>query len=401
MTLGFLIRGSRQSLGAAARSTLRGASLGLLLSLGMFSGGCDSGSFAPPRPVELTGGEVLPVPAAPVSAATDSSTGHVAGARAIELILGPRDLEGADDLKHKARSQAGNEGLRLQVEVVGEKDNPGSEAELVRKVIARDALALIVEPARSSDPELSQVISQARDRGLPVVLMGRPFNSSHASGAGSSEPPKGSTGPRGPVVQVVPEPFNVSAPRLVAAAINNARNGKLSPEAGAIVLINTLSDPLAEDRAAALRTALHDAGITTVEELRFAREQTAAKEKLTEALPAHPKIGMVFSTDHVGLTSSFQLLEKLGESHMYVVAGYTHDEASAKMAYLGEFAAIAHFSPERLLRRAIASAASLSRGEKLAERLEVSIPLHVSNPRSGAPTMYRLMGVVKNKQRRP
>ena len=289
-------------------------------------------------------------------------------------------------MKQTARSHAGNERVRIQIVMVGELGNTDSEAALVQKVIARDALALVVEPVRSSDSELSRVISDARDRGLPVVLIGRPLDTSTSVESKAAGPGNGSTGPRAPLVQVLPEPFKSTAPGLVAAAINNARNAKFTPESGAFLMINTASDPLAEDRAQALRDALHDVGITTIEEVRFQGDHTVAKEKLSAVLPAHPKIGMVFSTDHIGLASSFQLLEKVGEQHMYVVAGYTGEESSVNMANNGEFAAAAIFVPERLIRKAIASAASLARGEKLAERVEVPVPLHVSpRPRPRQP----------------
>src|SRR4051812_46175115 len=176
MTLGFLIRGLARCRPVAARRTLGGAGLGLILGLGLVSGGCDSGSFVPTRPPELDAGTPTPTPAAPDRtpgpAVQGSTAKPVPGARAVELVLGPHDVEGAEELKVKARSQAGNEGVRIQIEVTGEKGNPDSEAELVRQVNARDALVLIVEPARSSDADLSRAISEARDGGRPVILVG-------------------------------------------------------------------------------------------------------------------------------------------------------------------------------------------------------------------------------------
>ena len=299
-------------------------------------------------------------------------------------------------MKQTARSHAGNERVRIQIVMVGELGNTDSEAALVQKVIARDALALVVEPVRSSDSELSRVISDARDRGLPVVLIGRPLDTSTSVESKAAGPGNGSTGPRAPPSRSCPSRSRAQH-GLVAAAINNARNAKFTPESGEFLMINTASDPLAEDRAQALRDALHDVGITTIEEVRFQGDHTVAKEKLSAVLPAHPKIGMVFSTDHIGLASSFQLLEKVGEQHMYVVAGYTGEESSVNMANNGEFAAAAIFVPERLIRKAIASAASLARGEKLAERVEVPVPLHVSPPTAAAPTMYRLMGAARTR----
>ena len=64
MALGFLIRELARPGRVSSRSTLGGASLGLILGLGLVCGGCDTGSFVPPRPPELGGGEAGPVTAA-------------------------------------------------------------------------------------------------------------------------------------------------------------------------------------------------------------------------------------------------------------------------------------------------------------------------------------------------
>ena len=402
MVLGFLIRASAWPGRVTVGGKLGGASLGLAVSLALVSAGCDSGSFVPPRPPELGGGEIGPVAAAgsaPGAAVPGrgSTTAPLAGARAIELVLGRRDPDSADEMKQKARTQAGIESLRIQVEMVGENGNPDSVGGLARKLISRDALALLVEPGRSADPELSHAVAEARDRGLPVVLIGRPLDGSKSPETKGADAGKGTAGPEGPLIQVVPEPFKNSAPRLVAAAINNARNAKLTPESGAILMVNTISDPQSEDRVQAFHDALLDAGITKIEELRFERDPTVAKQKLTELLQANPRIGMVLSTDQVGLGTSLQLLENVGQEHVYVVAGYTLDESSAKMAYLGEFAAVAIYAPERLIRKAIMSAASLARGEKLAERIEVQIPLHISPASTAGPSRYRLQMEIRKK----
>jgi ABC-type sugar transport system substrate-binding protein len=375
-------------------STLGGASLGLvILGLGLVSLGCDSGSFVPPRPPELGGGDsgLTPVTGAIPSRSAEPG----AGARSIELILGPLDPYDVEDLTVKARFYAGNEKHRIQVAAVGATGNPDSEAELVRKVITHDPLALIIEPARTSDVELAGAVSEARNRGFPVILISRSLDTSKSPEPDSSENRKGAARTLSPLIQVLSEPFKNSAQNLVKAAINNARNAKLEPKEGAILMFNTASDQLAEDRAQAIRDALNEAGITTIEELRFEREIPVAKQKLTELLRARPKIGMVLSIDQVGLTSSFQLLETIGKEHSYVVAGYTREESSARLANSGQYAGVAIFGFDRLIRKAISTAASLARGDKLPERVEVPIPLHISPPSSAEPSMFRQMEAMK------
>jgi hypothetical protein len=195
----------------------------------------------------------------------------------------------------------------------------------------------------------------------------------------------------GRVISVVPEPFAVSAGQIVEAAVNNARNIGFAPEGGALLAINTDSDRLAAARAEALREALRSSGVTTIKEVLFARDIGVVKSKLVELIKANPKIGMVLSNDHVGLTASFQAMNDLGEERPYVIAGYTSDESSATMTRSGEFAGAAVYSAERLLRKAITTAVSAARGEKLPDRVELMVPVNLSPKKSGAPRMYKMM----------
>jgi ABC-type sugar transport system substrate-binding protein len=316
----------------------------------------------------------------------------------MELIVGSRDPADSEALKTAARAQAGREKARILIAVTGDKDSPGSEAELVRKAIARNPLVLIVEPSDPADSELAKALAEARATRLPVVLVGRPLAGAQSVPAQASDPGKPSGPAVGPFVQVVPEPFARTARPLVEAAIHNARNAKLTPEEGAVLVINTSSDILFEDRALALREALHNAGITAIEEIRFARDLNTAKAELIALLRANRKPGMVLTTDNLGLSAALQATSDLGEQRLFVMAGYSPDESGGNMVQAGDFAAIAVFSPERLIRKAITTAASLSRGEKLPERVEVMVPVLVSPANSTTPKMYRRMQAARKKQ---
>jgi ABC-type sugar transport system substrate-binding protein len=193
----------------------------------------------------------------------------------------------------------------------------------------------------------------------------------------------------------VPEDFPLSARQLVDSAINNAKNAKLPIEGAVVLVTDTASDILVEDRAEALRAALRDAGVTAIEELHFARDDDAAKKKVAELLKTNPKPGMVFSTDKAALTASYNAMEDLGGDRTYIVAGYSSDESGANMARAGEFAAVAIFSAERLIRKAITTAALAAGGQKFSERVELKIPVHVSPLRSGAPRKNAILKAKK------
>ena len=108
---------------------------------------------------------------------------------------------------------------------------------------------------------------------MPVVLIGRPLDGSTAPRAEAADAAKGDRRPQGAARPGRARAFKISAATLVAAAIRNARNAKLKPEAGAILMINTASDPLAEDRVpGASATPCTRRGSPTIEELRFDRD---------------------------------------------------------------------------------------------------------------------------------
>jgi hypothetical protein len=299
------------------------------------------------------------------------------GARPIELIAGPREASESEELKGRARSQAGIDRVRIRISVAGEKDTPGRQADLVREATARHPLALVVEVTDASDRDLAQAIGEARAGGQLVVLVGRALEGTSPAGSSRS----------GEMILVAPEAFAISARILVDAAINNAKNAKFTVAGGAVLVLNTASDSLVDDRAQALRNALRESGVETIHEIRFARDTDEAKRKVVQLLRADRKPGMVLSPDQIGFSASYGGASVLGDERPYVVAGYSNDESGSFMARTGEFAAVAIFSPERLIRKAITTAVHAAEGQRFPERVELRIPVHVSPPEVGAPRM--------------
>ena len=163
MTLGSDPRRSRWRRVAVGRRSRVG--LGLVVAWWL-ARGCDSGSFLPPRPPELGGGKAgaRPRPAAG-HGATGSATTPSSGARAIELILGPPRSRTASTTSRRRPDPRPEREVRIQVDGGGREGNPDSEAELVRKAIAREALALVLDCLDQSEPELARAVAEARGRG--------------------------------------------------------------------------------------------------------------------------------------------------------------------------------------------------------------------------------------------
>jgi ABC-type sugar transport system substrate-binding protein len=348
-------------------------------------GGCDGG-FVPPPPPELRGdvGGSSPSPSSgPVAATPDLLGAATTGVKSIELVLsGGRDLEEVETEKSAARSQAGNDKARLKITVVGE-DSAGQsprptglkdQATLVREALARHPQALIVEPGDPADRKLAQAVQEAQAAKVPVVVLGRAI-----SGVANQSGPPTTT----PTILVEPQSFAESAKQLVAAAIRNAQNAKLKSEGGAILLINTSSDPFVPDRVAAIREALKAAGIAAIDEIRFAKSSDVAEKLLTARLKADPKPTLVFSVDFTSTSASNSVIGKLAEERPFIQAGYTNDDNNLRMARIGEFAALGQYVPTRLVRKAITTAVAAARNQEVRSPVEILIEVHESPPKAG------------------
>ena len=157
--------------------------------------------------------------------------------------------------------------------ILGEDELPAHQLELVREAIAREPLALVVEPADPTDTQMAEALEKARAAGIPVILVNRPLagtdskqaatKPNHAATKKESGDSKGTVTPGAhdnstsqearPFVLVAPPSFTQSARQLVASAIRNAMNAKLDPKGGAVIVINTVGDPFIHERTTAIR----------------------------------------------------------------------------------------------------------------------------------------------------
>ena len=242
------------------------------------SSGCDSGSFIPPPLDDLKGRDAAAEPATDPASATAAWEPEPAAAKTVELILDRRDLEEEGLVTAAARKQGGLDKVRLNIAALGEKDPPQRQVELVREALARKPLALVVEPSAAPDRQLAEVVDKARVSGVPVVLLNGPLTDEQQAAPNDSESNAGGTRPtqpkdgqftattpipgsRKPMVLIKPPSFTSSAQQLVASAIRRAKSADLEPQEGAIIMINTIGDPLIHTRALAIRNVLESIGI--------------------------------------------------------------------------------------------------------------------------------------------
>jgi ABC-type sugar transport system substrate-binding protein len=289
------------------------------------------------------------------------------------------DPEEAMTQRSTARAQAGFEKARIRItpddeiasaDSAARRDKP--QADLVRQAAARKPQALIVEPEVPPSPDLARAVSEALAAKVPVVVLGRPI-------PGVEKRPGAA-----PLVVVGPPSFADSARKLVQLAIRNARNAKLNPEGGALLLVAPASDRFVEERVAAVRDALKAEKIAAVDELLIPNQPGEGAEILRKRLLADPKPSLVFTVDFTGSSASNSASD-IAEKRPFIPAGYTSDESLPRMAVHGEFAAIAEFSPTRLIQRTISVAAAVAQGRSMKEKEELAVSIKESQHNAGAP----------------
>lgn len=373
--------------------------------------GCDSASFAPPPPDDLpsAAGSVPPKLFTPPPA-SDALAPPRAGVRAIAIVLARHEFEDSEILQAAARTQAGYDKVKLDIRLLRGDDLPAQQADLVHDAVALNPLAVILEPADPEDKHLAKAVIDAQQAGVPVLFLNRPISaavlgSQKSAGAGAGSPASASgasaghgpppaqsaQAPNSPILVGAPS-FGSSAKQLVDSAIRNAKNSGLDPKKGATLVINSVSDAFAEDRTKALRQALENAGIKEIDEVRFAYNKADTANKLiSDHRKANTKAVLLFGLDSQCLPAIRQLTsEDAFPDHPFIIAGYVSDDRLFPFVQSGDFAALAEFNSNRLIRKAITAAASLAQGKELPQHIEIPVEFHDSPPRSGL-TQHRGM----------
>jgi hypothetical protein len=88
---------------------------------------------------------------------------------------------------------------------------------------------------------------------------------------------------------------------------------------------------------------------------------------------------------------------------LFVAAAYPAEGTSSELTRVGDFAAVAGFVPSRLIRKAIATAVSLSQGHELPGRVEFAVEVNDSPEDSTtpqSPIFYRAKSAANSKKSR-
>ena len=176
------------------------------------------------------------------------------------------------------------------------------------------------------------------------------------------------------------------------SAIRNAKNARLDPKGGALIVVNSAGDPFVHDRTVAIRNALKESGIITIEEVVFSKSADLGAKLLKEKLKANSKLVLVFAVDGLSTAALRPVMTELIPDRPYVQSAFASEGKYSDMIRAGDFAAVAGYIPNRVIRKAITTAVNLSQGRDVASRVEVPVELLDSDEKSStpqSPTYYK------------
>jgi ABC-type sugar transport system substrate-binding protein len=168
--------------------------------------------------------------------------------------------------------------------------------------------------------------------------------------------------------------------------MRNAKNAKLDPTGGAIIVVNTSSDSFVNDRITALRGALEAAGVKSIGQVEFAKQVPLGKSLLIERLKAQPKVTLVFGIDTQATTVCREALTDLFEARPFVMAVFASESSVSDMTRSGDYAGVAEFAPLKVVRKAISAAVAMSQGREVPARIELPVVYYDSPPDSALST---------------
>jgi hypothetical protein len=111
--------------------------------------------------------------------------------------------------------------------------------------------------------------------------------------------------------------------------------------------------------------------------VRFANEIGEAEKAWSASLKAHPETVLSFTLDSVS-SSAMRAVMKTNSEHRFLIAScYIGESQVADLTGIVHVAAVAEFTPTRLMRKAIATASALAQGRDVPSLVE--FPINVSD----------------------
>jgi ABC-type sugar transport system substrate-binding protein len=345
--------------------------------------GCDSASFLPPPPPELSNpSEVGSNPFAgtmptPPKAASPANAGRkdavrrsVGNAKIVELILSRSPNGDRVYLVQALRRDFGK--VQIVFRTVEPKAHepdpkpgqvpsftPSQLAEAIRAAVERGVAGLIVEPLE--DPAVLDALYDADARGLAVLLLDRPV------------PARG-----GKSLHSVGYTSFVEPGRQIVQATLDAAKLLRQLEGGRIIVLHGRSaDAYDADRLGALAKPLKAAGKSS-DVIEFEGDSDLAAVALKTALDANPKVAIVLADDSNGMFAAYQVSSnrKNTDAPEFLFAGFLAYDYRSPHDLLERAIAFSDRSVEAFATKTFQAIYGLLNGKPVDERVEVPITVH-------------------------
>jgi ABC-type sugar transport system substrate-binding protein len=363
------------------RDWTRRAGRVLLALIGFLSTtGCDSDSFVPPPPAELSKGPDAALgglsgdridPAATASRSVSSkSTSRTAGlrrtasvgsARIIELLLARPADDDRNYLVQVLRREAGK--ARMVFRIVqpesGASFSPEAIAKEIRAAVARGASGLIVEPL--DGPAIGDALHEAVSQGMAVLLLDRPV----ASAVGQSIP----------FIRYGPLPDAGRA--IVQAALEAVSLFDRAEPDRIILLHHSSTDAYAGEQMSSLTDSLKAAG-KSFSLIEFQTDALQAVDLLKKSLAADPRLDLVLADDHAGMSGAQHVLTEWTDTGhpTFLVAGYLAYDIRTSTEMVRNATAYGDRSVEAFGLKTFQTVQSLLDGKPVGDRVDVPISIH-------------------------
>ena len=291
--------------------------------------GCGSDYFAPPKALKAV-----------------STSESAAPAKTVYMVLtGPPDAE-MEILGKAAQREALDHRAIFRLAGPGPGEPTSKQAAAIRKAIEDGTDALIVVP--NDEPSTPIALEEARDKGIPVVLLGRAI------------PPVPG---KPPYILVKPEPFAETARRLVETAQADAVKNQRPGDGEAILFSPKAGDVFAAERLAALKAAAEAARFRKVEVVRFEGTPEAALKAALEDAKKRPDLVVLLGDGDEGTELAIRLRYALKGSPLAFVGGYAGTRGQFSPNPYFDESAFAEFRPDNLARLALLTALARASGE--------------------------------------
>jgi ABC-type sugar transport system substrate-binding protein len=341
-----------------------GAAVAAMLAASVVLAGCDSASFVPPRPPELTEPVKPRIAAASEGqgAATTSvvtSAGKHAGigVRIVELILAQPPDSDRVLFDQVLRIELAKVLIPLRLTQLDPNKRSSSEdlAGAIRAAVGRGVTGLVVEP--SEEAIVIDALYDAVDRGVAVVLLDRPVRAR----GGKSIP------------HVEYTDFADVGRQIVRVVLEADRKFR-SDQPGRIVFLHHRSnDPYLERSFESLLRPCKAAG-KPLELLEFDGDAEHGMAVLQKAMQADPKIDILLADDAVGVYVGFRIhIDWTQSGHrQFVLAGYTSNDYRV-VTFLERIYAIGDRSVGSYASKASHAIRSLMEGKRVEDLVEVPV----------------------------